>query len=122
MSHVQQRTYIFLALQSLRELWLFLNRLGNRDVRTWFVRYQLGDAVTEAVGKIHDATDITNRRTRSHGAERHDLTDRIATVFFFDVLNDAVPIGLAEVNIEVGHRDPLGIQKSLEKQVELQRV
>ena len=59
---------------------------------------------------------------RGHGAEGGDLADGFAPVFAFHVVNHAVAVGLAKVDIEVGHGHALGVQKALEQQLILQRV
>jgi hypothetical protein len=38
------------------------------------------------------------------------------------VLDDLAAALEAEVHVDVGHRDPLGIQEPLEQQIELERV
>jgi len=47
---------------------------------------------------------------------------RIVAVLVFDVVDHQVAVGLAEVDIEVGHGHPLRVQKALEQQLVLQRV
>ncbi len=85
-------------------------------------RHQLRDAVDVAVAHAEDAADVAQRRLRRHRAEGRDLADRIAPVLLLHVVDHAVAIGLAEVDVEVGHRDPLRIQEAFEQQVVAKRV
>ena len=50
------------------------------------------------------------------------MADRRLAVFVFHVINHPVAIGLAKVNVKVGHGDPLRIEEALEQQVVAQRV
>ena len=46
----------------------------------------------------------------------------VATVFLLHVVDDAVAVRLAEVDVEVRHRDALGIEEALEQQLVLERI
>ena len=90
------------------------NRLGfdgpvNGDVLTGFIRNELADAVAKHVTHVEHTPHVPNGRTRRHGAKGDNLTDGIAAVFVFHVVNHAVSIGLAKVNVKVGHGHPLWI-------------
>ena len=59
---------------------------------------------------------------RLHRPERHDLADRLLAVLLPHVLDHfAAPLE-AEVDVDVGHRHALGIQKALEEQIVLERA
>ena len=68
------------------------------------------------------AADIAHHGFGRHGAVSDDLRDTLGAVFGGDVLNDPVAPRHAEVDVEVGHRDALRIQKALEQQVIAQRI
>ena len=85
-------------------------------------RDQLGDGVDLAEAHAQHPPDVAQRRLGRHGAEGGDLAHRLAPVLVLDVVDDAVAVGLAEVDVEVGHRHPLRVQEALEQQVVLQRV
>ena len=95
-------------------------RQGVRHTR--FSGNQLRDAVAEGVAHVHDTAHVTNRRLGSHGAKSGDLADGVFAVLFLHIVDHPVAIGLAEVDIEVGHRNPLGVQETLKQQVVFQRV
>ena len=83
---------------------------------------QLGDAVDEAVGVAHDPSHVAHHRLGGHGPVSGDLRDFFPAVFFGDVVDDLVALVHAEVDIEVGHGHPFGIQEALEQQVVGQRI
>ena len=56
------------------------------------------------------------------GPERDDLTDRFTAVALAHVLDDLAAPLEAEVEVDIGHRDPLGVQEPLEQEVEFERV
>ncbi len=103
------------------------NRLGldgaiDGDVLPWLVGNEFADAIAEHVAHVEHTTHVTDGRASGHGAEGGNLADGIAAVFVFHVVNHAVAIGLAKVNVKVGHGDPLWIQETLKQQVVLQRI
>ena len=53
---------------------------------------------------------------RFDGSKGDDLCHPVVTVFFRDVANDFRAPALIEVDIEVGHRDTIGVEESLEDQ------
>ena len=91
-------------------------------MRAGLVRDQLADAVAEGVAHVQHPTDVADRRARGQGAKGDDLADRFLAVLELDVVDHAVAVGLAEVDVEVGHGHPLRIQEPLEQQLVLQRV
>ena len=132
---LQQRAHVFFFAFALSKNRLGLQRVNHLVVfiavrRRQLQRYrlarlvgnQLGDAVAKAVGKIKHTAHVTNDRPRRHGAEGHDLADRLFAVLVLDIVDHAVAVALTKINVKVGHGHPLGVQKSLEQQVVLQRV
>jgi hypothetical protein len=66
---------------------------------------QLRDAVAEVVAEVEHAADVADRALGRHGTEGGDLRDRVAAVQVLHVLDDEFALFLAEVDVEVGHRD-----------------
>ena len=89
---------------------------------TGFIGDELADAVTKGVAHVQHAAHIPHGGTRRHGAKSHNLAHGVFAVFVFDVVNHQIAVGLAKVDVKVGHGHPLGVQKTLEQQVVLQRV
>ena len=87
-----------------------------------FQRNQLGQAVAQGKRQFEHAADVADNRFGRHGAEGHNLAHRLAAVFFAHVFDHAAAVALAEVDIEVGHRYPLGVEEALEQQRVFQRV
>jgi hypothetical protein len=99
--------------------------VGHRCQRVGLARqsrHQLGHAVHMAVAHAQHAAHVAQRGLAGHRAEGGDLAHRVATVLVLDVLDDAVAVGLAEVDVEVGHRHPFRVQETFEEQLVLQRV
>src|SRR6202035_5877173 len=56
------------------------------------------------------------------GAEGDDLGDLLAAVLLGDILNHLAAAVGAEVDIDIGHADALGIQEALKQQAVLERI
>ena len=97
-----------------------LQRLAERDVQRR--RNHLADALNFGVRNVHRAAGILDRGLGCHGAEGNDLRHLVAAVLLGDVFDDfAAPVH-AEVDVDVGQADALGIQEALEQQLVLQRI
>ena len=104
---------------------LIVFRIGapaQRDMPPGLERDELGDLVAEVVTQVEHAPDVAYHRFRGHGAEGDDLRHTVGAVFMPHVFDHAVAAVLAEIDIEVGHRHALGIEKALEQQVVAQRI
>ena len=132
---LDQHAHFFFLLDALRELRLhldgvvvlvaldlFLGRVLQRDRHARLVRNQLADAVAEHVAHVQHAAHVADGRARCHGAEGGDLADGIAAVLVLHVVDHAVAVALAEVDVEVGHRDAFGVQETFEQQLVFERV
>ena len=106
----------------LLQLRLAVDRLLERHGRRRVVRHQLADAVDLAVGHLHDPADVAQHGARLQFSEGDDLRDPVAAVFVLDVVQHLVAPVLAEVDVEVRHRDALGIEEALEQQAPAQRI
>ena len=65
---------------------------------------------------------VPRRGPREHLAEGDDLRDRLLAVLVGDVLDHLLPAAHREVDVDVGHRNSLGVEEALEQQVVAQRV
>ena len=68
------------------------------------------------------AAGVAHHRLGRHGAEGDDLTDAVAAVLRSHIIDDLVAAVHAEVDVEIGHRHPFGVEEALEQQVVRQRV
>ena len=57
-----------------------------------------------------------------HGAEGDDLADVVRSVLAGHIVDDLLPALVAEVDVQIGHADPLGVQKTLEQQAVFQGI
>ena len=86
------------------------------------VRDRLGDAVDLAIAVPQHAADVADRRPGQHRAERDDLGDVVLAVLAPDVGDDLVAPAVLEVDVDVRHRHPVGVQEPLERQLVEDRV
>ncbi len=112
----QETTYLFFLLLTLTQQRLGFTGLGQRQRLGLHDRDELGELVAQRVRQIKHPACIANDGLRGHGAERGNLRDRLRAVFVAHVLDHPPAVVLAEINVEVGHRDPLRIQEALEEQ------
>ena len=97
-------------------------RLLDRDGLHAFDRDQLGEPVDLAVGHLQHAADVADRGLGQERAEGDDLRDAVAAVALLDVGDHLLAAVHAEVDVEVRHRDAVGVQEPLEEQAVAQRV
>jgi hypothetical protein len=93
-------------------------RVAPHDER----RHRLGDLVAHAVGEAEHPRRVAHGVAGLDGAERDDLRHVIAAVALGRVADHLVAVPRVEVHVDVGHRDPAGVQEALEQQVVLDRV
>jgi hypothetical protein len=90
------------------------------DVRP--VRHELRDAVADRDRQRENARHVPDRELGLELRERHDLGHALAPVLARYVVDDLRAPRLAEIDVDVGHRDPLWVQEALEQEVETQRI
>ena len=86
------------------------------------LRHELGELVDLPERHLQHAADIAQDAARQEGAEGDDLRDAVRAVAPAHVGDDLVAPVLAKVDVEIRHRDALGIEEALEQQAETQRV
>ena len=96
------------------------DRLVERDPE--LVRDGLRDAVDLAVRVAEHAPDVPDGRPGQHRAERDDLGDVVLAVLAADVGDDLVAPAVLEVDVDVRHRHPVGVEEPLERQLVEDRV
>ena len=72
--------------------------------------------------QIQHACDVFNRHARSHTPESYNVRDVILPVFLRNPFENFAAPFVVEVNIDIGHRNTIRIQKALEKQIVFHRV
>ena len=92
--------------------------------------HQLRDPVDVAEGHAEHAPDVADRRLRLQRPEGHDLRDAhllgfgvaVPSYFSAHVADHLVAAAHAEVDVDVRHRDALGVEEALEDDVVLDRI
>ena len=102
------------------ELRGLLQRFVERDVE--LVGNKFGDAIHFPVRQVHGASHVLDRGLGGHGSKRNDLRDIRTPVFRGDVLDDVATTPLAEIDVDIRHRDAFGIEKAFEQQIVLERI
>ncbi len=112
-----------LLLLDLGELGLVLQRLldGGRMAVD-----ERGDVAGQLVhlreGQAHHPGHVLDRALRRERSVGDDLRDVLLPVLLGDVVDHLAAAVLAEVDVEVRHRDALGVEEALEEQVVGERV
>ncbi len=132
---LHQHAHFFFLLDTGRKLRLHLDgvivlvalhlRLGrvlDGDRLARLVRNELADAVAEHVAHVQHAAHVANGGACGHGSEGGDLAHGLAAVFGLHVVDHPVAVALAEVDVEVGHRNALGVQEPFEQQLVFERI
>ena len=83
---------------------------------------QLGDLV--GLGRLESErpTDVTDHCPRLHSPERDDLADRVLAVLVARVLDDFRAPLIAEIDVDIRHRDAFRIQEALKQEIECDGV
>ena len=108
------------ALDAASELGAFLQRGGDGDAEA--AGDELGDLVDLRVGHPQRAADVAHGGAAGERAEGDDLRDVVGAVFIRHILDDLAAAAVAEIDVEVGHAHPLGVQTALEQQPVLHGV
>ena len=118
---VPEFLHVRLGLDHLGEWRRLLVGVVERDVQRKR-RDQLGDAVHVRVGHAQHAADVANGGLGAQRPERDDVSDPVVAVLLGDVPDDLVAAIVGEVDVHVGHRDPLRVEEALEQQAIPDRV
>ena len=85
-------------------------------------RNQLGNAIHETIGMTQHPTHVAHHRLGCHATVGGNLGNPVAAVTLGDVFDHPVAAFHAEIDVEIRHRHPFGIQESFEQQIVGQRV
>ena len=119
---LQHLSDVLVVAFGLLQARFYLDRLGQGHRRGWVVGDHLGQAIDLAEGKLHHPANVAQHRASLEAAEGDDLGHAVVAVAPLDVGDHLLPPLLAEVDVEIGHRDPLRVEKALEDQAEPDRV
>ena len=85
-------------------------------------RHRLGDPVAHRERVAEDPRGVLDRLLGLDGAVGDDHRDPVVAVLVGDVADHLAAPALVEVDVEVGHRDAVGVEEPLEDQAVLERV
>ena len=117
---VQELLVLRPAVGGLHELGVFLQRRVQVDLRP--LGNELRDGIGLVVGDVKHSGDVADDRARLQGAEGDDLAHLVFPVFVRDVGDHLFAAAMAEVDVEVGHRNSLRVEEALEEEPVLQGV
>jgi hypothetical protein len=86
------------------------------------LRHQLGELVDLAERHFEHPADIAQDSAGQERAEGDDLRHPVCAVALTDIGDHFVAALLAEVDVEIRHRHPLGIEEPFEQEAEPQRI
>src|SRR5207249_12225928 len=72
--------------------------------------------------EVEHAADVLDRLLALERREGDDLRDAVRAVLLAHVADDLVAADEAEVDVDIGHRAALGVEKPLEEEAVLDRV
>ena len=101
---------------------LVLDRLRERHGIGRVLRHELAELVDLSVRHFENTPDVAHHAARLQRAEGDDLRHVVLAVFLLDVADHLLAPLLAEVDVEVRHRDAVGIEEALEQKTEADRV
>ncbi len=104
------------------QLRLIVDRARQRHRIGRVLRHQFAELVDFSIGHLQHAADVAQHAARLQGAEGDDLRHLIAAVAVLHIADHLIAALLAEVDIEVRHRDAFRIEEALEQKLEADRI
>ena len=96
--------------------------LGQRHRVGGIIRHQLAEPVDLAVGHLQHAADVAEHGAGLKLTEGDDMGDAVGAITLAHIGDHLVAAVLAEIDVEVRHRDALRIEEALEQQPEADRI
>ena len=121
-THVDQVVHLLVFLVECAKLRVHLQRARDAHRRIALARYHLGDPVHIIVWQVERTPHIADHTLCRHRTERHDLHNLVMPVFLTDIIDHFLPPLIAEVNVDIGHRDALRVQEALKQQAVADRI
>ena len=87
-----------------------------------FIGYHLDDAVHFAQGDVEDTADIAQDGFSRQGTESDDLRYVVDAVLPSNVIDDAAPVFIAEVHVDIRHRNAFRIEEPFKEEIILERI
>ena len=83
---------------------------------------QLREPIDLAVRHLQHPPDIAHSSFRQKRAEGDDLADFVAAVFLLHIADHFLAPVHTKIDVEIGHRDPFGVQEPLKQQTVAERI
>ncbi len=96
------------------------HRLLEGDRMGRVLRHELGELVDLAERHFEHPADVAQDAARQERAEGDDLRDAVGAVALAHISDHFVAPVLAEVDVEIGHRDAFGVEEPLEQEAKPQ--
>jgi hypothetical protein len=112
---VDQLSNLILGIDQRVELRDLLKRLVDRHGRV--DRNEPGHTIGLGEAETHCPADIAHGGLGLECSERHDLRNPVVPILLDDIRNDLRPAVICEVDVDVRHRDPGGIEEPLEDEI-----
>src|ERR1019366_126296 len=122
LAQIEKAPVRLVVAERVRQLLHVAPRLGEHRGLAGIRRNERAEAVNLGERNVQDAAHVAKDGPRLHGVERDDLADVLAPVLRSHVLDDLAAAALAQVDVDVGHRDAVGIQEALEEKVVAERI
>ncbi len=97
-------------------------RPGDADGLHPFDRDHLGQAIHLHEGQLQNTADIAHRCLGQQRAEGDDLANLFLAVFLLHIADHLFAAIHAEIDVEIRHADPFGVQEAFEQEVVAQRI
>ena len=118
--HVDQEFYLLVAVVCPLKIRVHFQRAVYSNIQ--FLRDHLRDSVAGRVRQIERPSDVTDRVACSHRSESNDLHHALLTIFAHDIVDHFLTTLVAEIDVDIRHRDTLWVQETLEEQLVADRV
>ena len=121
-SDFQQCRHARLGAGRLAQFRLALDGFLQGDGLCRVLRDQLGQLIDLSQRQFEDAADIAQDTACQKRTEGDDLRHPVLAIAPAHIGDDLIAPVLAEIDVEIGHRHALGIEKALEQQAETQGI
>ncbi|KAF5069815.1 hypothetical protein DSECCO2_228730 [anaerobic digester metagenome] len=118
--NVDQLRHPGVGLIGILKLRIHLQRLLNGNAQNG--GDHLGNLVHLAVGIHHGTADIPDAGPGRHGPKGYNLGHVVLAVLVHHVVNDFLAPFIAEVRVNIGHGDPLRVQKAFKDEIVPDRI
>ena len=122
LADIEQLRHDRLAVARFLEARLAGDRLAERDGVRRVHRHELAEPVDLAVGHLQHAAHVAQHRARLELAEGDDVGHAMRAIALAHIGDHLVAPILAKIDVEVRHRDALGVEEALEQQAKTDRV